>query len=68
MDPRFEDLLILQLGISWKRHFMSEPWMLPSGNRLQLLLKIAIEIVSLPIQKGCFFHNYVSLPEGAISV
>ena len=39
---------------------------LPSG-KLTLLLKMAIEIVELPI-KMVIFHSYVSLPEGIFEV
>ena len=30
------------------------------------ILKMAIEIVDLPIKHGDIFHSYVSLPEGNI--
>jgi len=30
----------------------------------ELLLKMAIEIVSFPINSMVIFHSYVSLPEG----
>ena len=32
------------------------------------LLKMAIEIVDLPIENGGSFHSYVSLPEGWLVV
>ena len=39
--------------------------MLPSGNLLRFAnLKIAIEIVDLPINSMVIFRSYVSLPEG----
>ena len=37
---------------------------LPSDHLNGLLLKMAIEIVDLPIKNGGSFHSYVSLPEG----
>ena len=39
--------------------------MLPSGKRLQFaIVKIAIEIVDLPIKHGDFPQFFVCLPEG----
>ena len=35
----------------------------PRVNCDSLLLKVAIEIVDLPIENGGFFHSYASLPE-----
>ena len=37
---------------------------LASGYVNSLLLKMAIEIVDLPINSMVIFHSYVSLPEG----
>ena len=45
----------LELGWGYKP-------LIPSG-KLTELLKMAIEIVDLPI-KNVIFHSYVSLPEG----
>ena len=44
---------------------VSSQW-LPSGNLLLycLLLKMAIEIVDLPIKNGDFPYSHVSLPKG----
>ena len=36
----------------------------PSGYVNSLLLKMAIEIVSFPINSMVIFHSYVSLPQG----
>jgi len=36
------------------------------SDKLTWLLKMAIEIVDLPIENGGSFHSYVSLPEGII--
>jgi len=36
----------------------------PLVNVYSLLLKMAIQIVDLPINSVVIFHSYVSLPEG----
>ena len=45
--------------------------MIPSGKHtksIKKLLKIAIEIVEIPIKNGGSFRSYVSLPEGILEV
>ena len=42
-------------------------FVIPSGYVNSLLLKMAIEIVGLPIENGGSFHSYVKLPEGNLS-